>query len=259
MKKLIALMTLVSMITFVGFAGNPKKKTAHKNAKTSTAVVVKVGEEHSYGEGLSTREYSVKTKNADIKVEYPVAGSPALVDAIRNYIKDKINQKYTGSLSSPEDLIKSAVKALDSGESINEEINVVFNGVHSISLKDTGYLNMKGAAHGMPWSTGKTFLKSNGNTFEISMFPPIEKFMSPIATGLAQYLNVPISALKDEIFGWGTSEFAYPSTVFLTNEGIELIWEPYEIGPYSMGMPTVTIPATSENLKLLAPEAQSFF
>lgn len=259
MKKFFAVFTLLSVIALGGFAAAPKKKTAGKHAKAPAALVVKAGEEHSYGDDLTTREYSLKTKKVDIKVEYPVDGNPVIVEALRNYIKDAVNQNYTGSLTSPEDLIKSAVKALDRSDELDQEIKVVYNGPHSISVSDEGYFYPEGAAHGMPWSVGKSFLKSNGSTFEISMLPPLEKFLPQIANGLAQYLSVPVSDLKDELFVWDTPDFQYPSTVYLTDEGIKLIWGPYEIGPYSIGMPTVTIPATSANLQLLSPQALPFF
>lgn len=259
MKKFFAVFTLLSVIALCGFAAVPKKKSAGKRAKASTSLVVKAGEEHSYGDELTTREYSLKTKKVDIKVEYPVAGDPVLVETLRNYIKDAVNQKYSGSLSSPEDLIKSAVKALDRSEELDQEIKVVYNGKHSITVTDEGYLYPEGAAHGMPWHVGKSFLKSDGSTFEISMLPPIQKLMTPIGNSLAQYLSVPVSNLKDDIFSWGTSDFQYPSTVYLTDEGINLIWGPYEIGPYSLGMPKATIPPTSDNLQLLAPQALPFF
>lgn len=236
----------------------PTKKKATGKKKVLATLPVKKGAEHVYGDYLTTRDYSIKTKNADIKVEYPVDGDPTLVAALRQYILESLNENYPGSLSNPEALITSAIKSLDISEDLQQEIKVAYNGKNSITLTDDGYLYM-GGAHGMPWSKGKSFLKSDGYRFGNYMLPPFVDLQPQIGKGLAKYFDVPVSSLKEEVMSWGTPDFTYPSTVYITDEGLTFIWEAYEIAPYSYGMPKVVLPANNELFSVLSEEAKEFF
>lgn len=265
MKKVIYLLTLVLFFS-VSAEAQTRKKTS-KTKKTTTSVLpVTKGAVNEYGDDLTTQIFTIKKgKENKIVIEYPIAGNPQLVRAMRQYIKNSLNDKFTGSLESPEALLRDVMKTKkdvsfgQEGESIEQEIFVTFHNPDIITLEDKGYSYM-GGAHGMPWSTGATFLKSDGTELSKSMFPSISRMRPYILEGLGKYFEVSPSQLSgDYIFG-NANEIDYPAVPFIVNkDGINFIYQPYEISPFSSGIPVAIVQPTAQILEMLTPAGRRFF
>lgn len=265
MKKVIYLLTLVLFFSVSAEAQTRKNTSKTKKASTSVLPVTK-GAVNEYGDDLSTQIFTIKKgKENKIVVEYPIAGNPQLVSAMRQYIKNRLNDKFTGSLESPETLLRDVMKTKkdvsfgQEGESIEQEILVSFHNPDIITLEDKGYSYM-GGAHGMPWSTGATFLKSDGTELSKSMFPSISRMRPYILEGLGKYFEVSPSRLGEVCIFENINEMDYPSTPIIVNkDGINFLYQVYEIAPFSSGIPVAIVQPTAQILEMLTPAGRRFF
>lgn len=263
MKKIIYLLLALLVVTGAASAQTRKKSKTKKKATSSAVLPVAKGEIKEYGDYLTTQMFTVKKgKDNEVKVEYPLSGNPILVNAIREYIKNSVNDQFTGSLDTPDALLRSALKGKhdvsfgQEGESLSQELVVEYFNPNIITFKDTGYVYM-GGAHGMPWVTGKTFMTSDGTPFTLDMLPSFSKMRSSIMKGLAKNFGVSVSGLKDILFDPDELN-EYPGTVYITGDGIIFIYQPYEIAPFSEGAPTAIVPLTSEIINMLPDKARQF-
>lgn len=243
-------------------AQSRKKSTGGKKKKGNVALVsVTKGDVKDYGDHLTTQVFTArKGKDNEVKVEYPIGGNPVLVSAIRNMIKESLNDKFTGSLDNPEALLRGVLKDKkdmkpgSDGESLSQEIVVDYSNPSIVTFTDEGYVYM-GGAHGMPWKTGKTFLTTDGSTLEIDMLPAYSKMKPYIRKALAKEYGV--NDLGDVLFD-GSGPDEYPQTIYVTDKGLTFIYQAYEIAPYSAGMPTAVVPLTNEVISLLPEAAKRF-
>lgn len=259
MKKLI--LSLISLVIFGGFANAEtlqRKAPANKNI-----IPVVEGERKSYGEYLTTQIFSVsKGNDSKITVEYPIAGHTELVKALRNYIKDCLDKRFTGSLERPDELLKKVISDKkdvqfgDEGESLTQDIQVIYTDPSIITLSDTGY-SYYGGAHGSSWNSGATFLIKNGQKFALTMLPPYPRMKQFILRGLAKHFNTTESNLSDYVFN--PKDIAYPGVVIITKEGLNFLYQPYEIAPWSSGAPVSVVPVTPSIINMLTPSGRLFF
>lgn len=262
MKKVMILMMALGFI-FGTLTLEAKTTKKGSSRKTSSTLPVTKGETKQYGDYLTTQSFYIKKgKENEIKLEYPVSGNPRLVNAMRNRIKESLNSEFTGELDSPEALMRSALKGKrdvsygQDGESLNEDIHVVYSTPEIITLGDTGYSYM-GGAHGSSWNVPTTFLVEDGTEFNQDMFPDISKFRPYILKGLAKSFDIPQSELGEWIFS--PEDVDYPGTITIDSDGIYFIYQQYEIGPYSLGIPEAVVPATPDVINLLTPQGRRFF
>lgn len=264
MKKILFILIAVIVVTgTVGAQSRKKSSGSHKKKNTASVLPVAKGEVRDYGDVLTTQVFTVKKgKENEVKVEYPVAGNPTLVNSIRNKIKDSVNEDFTGSLDSPEALLRSALKDKrdmkfgEEGESLSQNIMIIYSNPDIITYSEQKYTYM-GGAHGMPLATGQTFLISDGSTLNIDMLPPFSKLRPYIMKGLAESYGVGEKDLDSILFDpSGLSE--YPTTVYATDRGLEFVYQPYEIAPYSAGTPRVVVPFTTDVVNLLSDSAKRF-
>lgn len=264
MKKIIYLLLAALMVTGVTAAQTSKKSKTKKKTTSAAVLPVTKGETKEYGDYLTTQMFTVKKgKDNQVKVEYPVAGNPALVNAIRSYIKHRLNDKFTGSLDTPDALLRSALKGKrdvqfgQEGESLSQEITVTYSNPNVISFKDEGYV-YEGGAHGLPWMSGASFLTSDGTILNIDMMPSFSRMKPYVMQGIADDYNVSVRDLDDILFN-ADEVNDYPGTVYITADGLKFIYQPYEIAPFSAGAPTAVIPATSNIIDMLSPAGRKFF
>lgn len=264
MKKFV--LFFISMFLILGTVDIAAKKAPAKGKrKTSSATLaVTKGETKSYGDYLTTQVFSVKKGMSNvIKVEYPISGDSKMVNTIRKHIKELLDDKFAGSLETPDALLRSAIKGYrdvnfgQEGEQIEQEISLNYVTPKEVTIFNEGYVYM-GGAHGMPWEVGQTILIDNGQIFDESMLPAFSKMKPYIIKGLCKYFQCTESGLSNELFD-SPNNLEYPSTVFITGEGINFIYAPYEIAPYSAGIPKAVVPATSEIINMLTPAGQKFF
>lgn len=266
MKKVISVLAIAMALVFSGITAEaaPKKKTAAKGKKKTTAVLpVTKGETKQYGDYLTTQMFTIKKgKECGLEIEYPVDGNPQLVNAIRKYIKNRVDEKFTGSLETPEQLMRSAMKDKrdvsfgEEGESMKDAIKVVYASPTIITLEGSGDSYM-GGAHGYFWDTGSTFLVKDGKEFDSSMFPSINSFRSKILQGIATANDATVSDVKDWLFS--ADDIDYPATVLITDEGIVLLYQPYEVAPFAEGIVKGVIEPTPDIINSLTPSGREFF
>lgn len=240
MKKVLSLIILL-MAVFMAFPtmAQTKKKAAPKRTATAVPAVVK-GEIQEYEDYLTTQFFTIKKGKSSISVEYPIAGKPALVNSIRNYIKNLLAEEYKGSLATPDGLLKSAIKGISKGEQLEENIKVEISSKHIITFTFDCYMDM-GGAHGFSAEGGKTFLVENGKEIqEYETFPEFKKAKKHILESLANYFETTVSGLSDVLF-ISPDEIEEPENVFLTKEGLIYLWGPGEIAPESAGLPKAKI------------------
>lgn len=267
MKKLMTVLMLIGVLlagsATVEAKTTTKRKSTTTKKKTTSVLPVTKGEIKKYGDYLTTQVFSIKKgKDNKVTIEYPIAGNEALVNAIRQSIKNSLDDKFTGSLQTPEALLRSVMKGKKDmefgmeGESLEEDIFVKYHSPNIITYEDSGYSYM-GGAHGIGWVTGDTFLVDNGEIFDISMLPDFSKMRPYIMEGIARNFDVEVYQLNDYLFN--PDEVDYSGTYIITPEGITFIYQPYEIADFATGIIKATVPVTNEVLNMLTPEGREFF
>lgn len=264
MKKFLMMMLVGLLLAGnVSIEAKTTKKTKTTPKKTTSTLPVKKGEIKQYGDYLTTQFFSAKKgKDSEVELEYPIGGNPQLVNAMRQFIKDCLKSDYTGSLESPEGLIRSVLKNKrdvqfnGSGESLSSEIEVEYATPSIITLKNRGYL-YEGGVHGFGWESGETFLVKDGTVLSTDMFPPIYVMKDTILRGIADKSNISIEDVYYRLFN--ASEIDYPGVVVIEEDGINFIYQPYEIAPYSEGVVKSVVAPTPDLVNSLTPEGQKFF
>ena len=257
MKKFFSFLLLVTVLlagSVVAEAKTSKTKSKGKSAASSVLPVIQ-GETKKYGDYLTTRIFTIKKgKDNEVSVEYPVSGDTRLVNAIRQFIKDNLNEKYTGSLETPESLLRSVMKGISRQESLEEEIQVIYANPTVVTYGIEGY-EYAGGAHGMGWRYGKTFLVENGGSLDESMLPSFSTMRSYILKGMANKMNMSESDVIDGFFD--SESLDHYGDIMITDEGIDIIYQPYDLGPWSSGIFESVIPI-SEVYNLMPADAQKF-
>lgn len=117
---------------------------------------------------------------------------------------------------------------------------VMFQSTEVISIAITSYLNT-GGAHGNTVISFLNFDTATGN--EISkeaLFTDIESFK----TVAKQYFD---NAVKDKSVLFEPDNFELPANIGFLEEGVIMLYNPYEIAPYSTGIIEFTIPFEKVN------------
>lgn len=162
-------------------------------------------------------------KNGDINYNIPVVSlenKPA-AEKINNLIQSNFNpNKY--------------INSNDTVASLNYEVAYEDNDLLSIVISDYEY--EKGAAHGMQTRTGLVFDKHTGKSIPLDFFLKIknmDEFYKALDSGELVFLNQaqePITHLPD------FKTLFMSNSYFLGGNGsIYVIFQPYELGPYSYG------------------------
>lgn len=238
---------------------------AQKRVKPKKAVVtsptVNKGEIKRYSDMLSTRIFSIRKGESSLSVEYPVAGAPEVVSALREQICKWITGKSSPSysqLSSPEQLLKNQIREYKSkgdymmeGEIRTDTITISYfnNKVVTVNNKEYEY---GGGAHGTGSNMSMTFLLSNGNQLTYRMLPGIDILRPYIYRGLIEYYQrpenggyspsdeFPISPLTEQELEFPNYESN--SQPFINELGLSFTYGMYEVTAGAYGCPTASIP-----------------
>lgn len=266
MKKLFAVFLVAGFLSLGSshlMARMPVSETANPKENAVKTIPIQKGETKKYGNYLTTCMFIAEKGNDNkLVVEYPVSGNPKLVNAIRKNIKEILDPDFKGTLKSPESLMRSVLKDKrdmkfgEEGESLNEEIKVIYSSPSVITFSNEGYSYM-GGAHGMNWCAATTFLISDGTMFDISMLPPFSQMRPFIFKGLAEYFDTKVEDLKDYLFD--PDDVGYPKSVAITDKGLTFYYQPYEIAAYAYGSPDAIVPITPQIVKMLTPAGRQFF
>lgn len=264
MKKILVI--LMALLLVGGTAAEAKKKkTSHRSKKkTETILPLTKGEAKEYGDYLTTRFFNLKKGEMNsITLEYPIEGNPKLVNAMRTEIKNYLDPDFQGSLDNPEALMRHVMKNVSDisygqeGESLNTTIEILYSTPEVVTLGNTGDSYM-GGAHGMAWDSGTTFLVGDGTVFTTEMLPPFEVMRPYILEGLAENFGTTVRGLSDVLLV-NDSELDYPATVIILADGLNFIYAPYEIAPWSAGIPRAVVPVDNNIFSRLSSEGKKFF
>lgn len=198
---------------------------------------------------------------------WPLSTDQAVVVSIRNWVCDCFGD-------SQHEYFEDIVKLLEKGtqkevEELKEEgcdfsgdwtsefsseviVEKTFENDAFITLCCTrqGYL---GGAHGYNYVVYNTFRKSDGHEMGWELLGDLSKgeIVRKIKTGLYDYAGVQDDEALMEALCMDREmfyhEFPLPETApFLSEEGVAAVYQQYEIGPYSIGMPSCLVVPMSE-------------
>lgn len=198
-----------------------------------------------------------------LTVEHPADTTSALSLTITEYLSETLGGTFSGSYSSPNEVMayyhadtyKNMKEEYDNIKNIREgDWKLLWNATLSKQAETDKYItysyqceNYLGGAHGMHILAGITIRKSDCRRmgWEILRNWQNEKMQNLMRQGLKAYFNVKTDEeLKPMLF---KEEYIYSLPLpqcppLFTHEGIEFVYNSYEIAPYAAGKPTFTIP-----------------
>lgn len=171
------------------------------------------------------------------------AGNPVTdAEAMLNYYADSIHQMLLHHPNLP---------------FIRKDVLQLYRGLRMEKLAETtAYVTMSllsesydGGAHGMMTSNGFTVRKSDGRILGCEIIRPFKdeqqknEWNNIIRRQLQKELNVATDEELTQMLLIEDTLVPMPqSRIYLTPEGLHLVWQPYEIAPYAAGILHVTIP-----------------
>lgn len=200
----------------------------------------------------------------DVSVDYPENGSFALVNNIREWIADKMGGTAATDYNDPDSLVRGYIngKMGEMGEfagnmqdteafcSSTLEIKKIYDNDGFVSFSVSGY-DYSGGAHGLGYMKGTTFRKSDGKVFGENMLDmthetEIRKLIAvnliPYFDGVTEDEIRTTEDLKDILLLPEGELIPLPKAEpYIDNDSIVFIYQPYEIAPYSTGMPEARI------------------
>lgn len=196
--------------------------------------------------------------SSKVIIDYPVQGPQALVDAVRSYIIGQLAGEienigtYSGDRSDGEVIAGYyADKYVDyfyQDEDLKEydaEMNVEIKKIAETDLfvtyETSDYVYSGGAVHGMESTEGATFRKSDGQRIT-AIFKDTydDEFKQMIINEVTTKHNLSLDdiATFNEDFKYSPMPKTAP---YLSRDGVELRYMPYEIASYSEGILDVTL------------------
>lgn len=238
-KAILRIFTVVTLaLCTVSMPLDAKTTRRTKKARTTASAGVRKGAVTEYGDYLKMQTFTLKRGQSEYTVQYPVSGNEALVNAIRKWVQRAIYEKYTGSLETPDGFMQKSMRSLDSFETLTQTVKVLYHNDNVITMYIEGYL-YTGGAHGMPFAAGTTFMVNSGKPLELSMIGNFNNYVPYIRKALAKYTEMSESEMRDNGIGNEIPE----TTPYVTSEGLCFQYGAYEIGPYAIGEPALTVPA----------------
>lgn len=232
--------------------------SGNKTEKAENAVpAVFTTDSVAAADSLAVGKSSVR---ATITMLYPADGPKNLVDSVRMWINTRLGLKDTIIADGAKAARLALVQQLDSNKvDLAEmakafpdyqtqyvtlgEISPVFETEKVLTYTGSIY-TYTGGAHGSTVSFGSTFRTDNGKALGWDIFQP---------DSLPAIKNMVKEAIKTQYFKAGNdfsdyllvkeSEFPLPQTApIFVKDGIEFIYQQYEIAPYAAGMPSCVLP-----------------
>ena len=211
-------------------------------------------------------EEKESTEGCKLSIDYPAENGNALSQNIREWINEQLGGTYNGDLNDGKKLTEYYGKAR--AEQIRKDIAEL--GENTAMGQSCYYVQLKklfetklfitytnevyeyaGGAHGSESLTGAVFRKVDGRKFGWDMFT---------ADGKEKLRGMIKNRLKDRFFKAKSDEefynmllaenarylFPLPENApLLRPNGVEFIYQQYEIAPYAAGMPSCTLPYDS--------------
>ncbi len=204
--------------------------------------------------------YAIKTPNVVMTKQYKNLENikyPSLVSAPNNIAQNKVNKilfrHIQDSYNRYEKLMKDMVKikkepmCKESPATCQYEYitnyQVKYNSNNKLSILLSDY-QFTGGAHGNTVITTYNFDLKSGNQLTLDDYFSSEVEYEKVTNYALAYMKK-----RPEIFYSDPSEFTNfkvtnQTNFYLADKGIELIFQQYEVGPYSSGNPTILIPTS---------------
>ena len=181
-----------------------------------------------------------------VKANYSEDGNvkfyiPSIMDGNKKII-NKLNADFKDSVLTKVKDFKAIISE-DSRPNIKDKTSfasnytVKYNKNDILSITETGY-QYTGGAHGITWRSSKTIYLPTGQVYDLS---EIFKEGFDYQTFLNPKINQQIKERgleKDLTFEGVNKDTSY----FITEEGLVIYYQPYEIAAYVFGMPEFFIP-----------------
>jgi hypothetical protein len=215
-------------------------------------------------------------------IEMPTSGNPLLVNSINEWISEQLGNSYEGDVNDVKQMLQFYAKLYTTAKDSTHldtiwgdgkyaelaldrsfEIEKIYETSKLVTFGVNSSFYYHGAAHPNTTYNAQTFRKSDGRRFgweiicedytlaDDSTYVPLE---SKLRAGIAKYFEVANEDDLGDMLSIEKSDFSYnfprPQSIpYLTKDGLNFVYQQYEIAPYAMGMPAVTIPC--EELPLL--------
>lgn len=199
------------------------------------------------------------------------AQSPLLANAVMEWMSEVcMGGCYDGDMMDVRAMVAACIRnqqtrggATSGDYMVERSIRKVYENKNVVTFVCEGYDYMLGAAHGMPYQYGATFRKSDGKIFGWNMLRSAADLQPFLNRGLKKYFEADSDEqlteelMVDEVYS-ATYIPKATTAPWLTAEGINIVYQPYEIASYAAGMPAVTIPLKDAQ-SVLTPTAARLF
>ncbi|HEY4430138.1 MAG TPA: DUF4163 domain-containing protein [Paenibacillus sp.] len=170
-------------------------------------------------------------KNATIKIQYPKISG--LTDEVQNTLNATFKKEAELFASEAEKEASRRDGTIENKYDYSQTYVVTFNreGVLSVVVDQYGY---SGGAHGGTLRTGHTFSLKDGKKIEL-------KDLLKAEPNYKQKLDKMLKAsTKDIAFPESTGGLTENPAFFVSESGLAIFYQQYEIAPYAAGIPTYT-------------------
>lgn len=196
--------------------------------------------------------------SCSLEITFPTdKQSPELSKAVRAWIVSQCLSEYKGDKNDMNALAKAFVeqtKKGDGDEEVDLSVNKMYENANVITFSYSYSMYAYGAAHGMHGHCAATFCKKDGRRLSWDMFKKDTRWKPILEKGLMEYFDCgDRETLSDNLFD-ALGKLEKPATEpWVSADGIELLYQLYEICPYAAGMPELTIPIKKAE-SILVPE-----
>ncbi len=206
-----------------------------------------------------TDQVTLKQDSSTVEVSYPVAVGEAVADSINRYITEAL----TADLSETPGQYKNVQQALDSVFAQKHADEVLRNipyevrsegnvyeqkGVVSVRLDKYIYL---GGAHGLSTTTYLNFDRKDGHLLSLSELVDDMAGLNDLnRLAFHEYLGGRGGDVTAEALFVAIDNLPLPQNVGLSEWGLMMVYNPYEIAPYVYGQFSYAIPYTESNAVL---------
>ncbi|KAB7673073.1 DUF3298 and DUF4163 domain-containing protein [Bacillus sp. B1-b2] len=180
---------------------------------------------------------------------------PYLTNAPNNKAQNKINQalkkhiiqsnKEYEELKKLEESIKNDPHCKESNPTCDYEYlttyKVLYDDNNQLSIIFYDY-RFTGGAHGSTLVTTYNFDVKSGEQYTLNDFIKHEKKYDEVTNFIKEYAKKHPEIFYSDIEDWKDFTVSSTTNFYLAKDGIYLIFQQYEVGPYVSGTPTVFIP-----------------
>ena len=266
MKKF--LITMMGLLVVLSCGQKPASSSSDDEEDTDDVITEEVETTKPLELKTYTFSDSVGMAHADISIEFPVKGDKKLMNAIRRYLAERIELESDevelrdgqGMTDYYGRQIMERLKELAAGYEGDDYVNEVYHDWSFSKLyEDDKVVTFQaftslyeGGIHGISYEEGLTFFKKRGQLFGFDMMKNTdsEEFVELLCEGLRKYFSpkggelIDDEALSEELISVeGLENIPLPNAhPYITEKGVHIIYQPYEVSYYAAGKPEFDIP-----------------